>query len=338
MATTLEVSYFNTFWLKRLKNINQYQQRNGDGTIPTIPILGQLGGGITTGTPTNPESDLGYVISNDTSATEVPGSANIFEDWYIEEARIKGGFNNTSVDFGVKAYIVEEEASQTRRQSSLIYSGVYNAKNGINNTNEFPIGEEISRSVDPASGSIQKLYAENTNLVIFQERKVNRAPIDKDVIFTQEGQPLGANSVNQFGQPVVIGTPTAFEGNFGISRDPGSFAVYGYNKYFTDRDRSVVMQLGPNGLTEISNFGMIDYFRDSLNTAGEITGGYDVYNKNYVLTINNIEKPTVVFDDLINGWVSFMSYVPELSTSLRGNYYTFKNNGLWKHNVLGEYN
>ena len=35
---------------------------------------------------TNPESDLGYVISNDASAVEVPGSANIFEDWYIEEA------------------------------------------------------------------------------------------------------------------------------------------------------------------------------------------------------------------------------------------------------------
>ena len=95
------------------------------------------------------------------------------------------------------------------------------------------------------------------------------------------------------------------------------------------------MQLGPNGLTEISNFGMIDYFRDQLKQDGEIIGGYDVYNKNYVCTI---ESQTVVFDDLINGWVSFMSYVPELSTSLRGNYYTFKNNALWKHNEGFVYN
>lgn len=325
MATTLEVSYFNTFWLKRLKNINQYQEREADGTL----IAAGIGGGITTGTP-DPATGEGYVIPV-TGSTEP--SANIYEDWFVEEARIKGGFNNTSVDFGVKAYIVEEEASQTRRQSSLIYSGVYNAKNGINNTNEFPIGEDITRSVDPASGSIQKLYAENTNLVIFQERKVNRAPIDKDVIFTQEGQPLNSNS------RLVIGTPTAFEGNFGISRDPGSFAVYGYNKFFTDRDRGVVMQLGPNGLTEISNFGMIDYFRDQLALDGlsldTIIGGYDVYQKNYVCTIAG---QTVVFDDLINGWVSFMSYVPELSTSLRGNYYTFKNNALWKHNEGINYN
>ena len=85
MATTLEVSYFNTFWLKRLKNINQYQQRDGDGTIPVPPALvtGQLGGGITTGTP-DPLTGEGYVISNDVSSALVPGSANIFEDWYIE--------------------------------------------------------------------------------------------------------------------------------------------------------------------------------------------------------------------------------------------------------------
>ena len=172
MATTLEVSYFNTFWLKRLKNINQYQEREADGTL----LAAGIGGGITTGTP-DPVTGEGYVIPA-TGSTEP--SANIYEDWFVEESRIKGGFNNTSVDFGVKAYIVEEEASQTRRQSSLIYSGVYNAKNGINNTNEFPIGEDITRSVDPSSGSIQKLYAENTNLVIFQERKVNRAPTDRD--------------------------------------------------------------------------------------------------------------------------------------------------------------
>ena len=184
MATTLEVSYFNTFWMKRLKNYTIYQERQPDGTVDIE------GGGITTGTP-DLVTGAGYVDSN------------VFEDWYIEESRIKGGFNNTSVDFGNKAYIVEEEDRQTRRQSSIIYSGVYNAKNGINNTNQFPIGEEITRSVDPASGSIQVLFAENTNLLILQERKVNRAPIDKDVIFTQEGLPVTADSTK------VVGTPSA---------------------------------------------------------------------------------------------------------------------------------
>ena len=76
---------------------------------------------------------------------------------------------------------------------------------------------------------------------------------------------------------------------------------------------------------------MIDYFRDNLNRGGEITGGYDVFNKNYVLTINSTSKPTVVFDDIINGWVSFVSYVPQLMTSSQGEFYTFKNNAVWLH-------
>ena len=323
MATTLEVSYFNTFWMKRLKNFTKYQEREPDGTL----LAGNFGG-TTTGTP-DLVTGAGYIESN------------VYEDWYIEESRIKGGFNNTSVDFGNKAYIVEEEEKQTRRQSSIIYSGVYNAKNGINNTNQFPIGEDITRSVDPASGSIQVLFAENTNLVILQERKVNRAPVDKDVIFTQEGLPLSANAVDKSGKPIVVGTPSAFEGNFGISRDPGSFAVYGYNKYFTDRDRGVVMQLGPNGLNPISNYGMIDYFRDRLATDLPITGAYDVYNKNYTLTIGdrNTVTPTIVFDDVINGWVSRMDYFPEKSTSSRGIYYSFKNQAIWQHNAdFSEYN
>jgi hypothetical protein len=314
MATTLEVSYFNTFWLKRLKNFTQFQEREPDGTVKAGDT-----GGTTTGTP-DITTGTGYIESN------------VFEDWFVEESRIEGGFNNTSVDFGNKAYIVEEEDAQTRRQSSLIYSGVYNARNGINNTNQFPIGEEITRSVDPSSGSIQKLHAENTNLIILQERKVNRAPVDKDVIFTQEGLPITADAKN------VIGTPTSFEGNFGISRDPGSFAVYGYNKYFTDRDRGVVMQLGPNGLNPISNYGMIDFFRDKLATNLPITAGYDVYNKNYTLSIGETAASqdilaTTTFDDIINGWVSRLNYLPELSTSSRGIYYTFKNKGIWKQNA-----
>jgi len=313
MATTLEVSYFNTFWLKRLKNFTQFQEREPDG------VIDGEGGGLTDGNP-DLITGKGYIESN------------VFEDWYVEEARIEGGVNNTTVDFGNKAYIVEDEDAHTRRESSLIYSGVYNAKNGINNTNQFPIGEDITRSVDPSSGSIQKLHAENTNLVILQERKVNRAPVDKDVIFTQEGLPLSTDAIN------VIGTPTSFEGNFGISRDPGSFAVYGYNKYFTDRDRGVVMQLGPNGLNPISNYGMIDFFRDRLATNLPITAGYDVYNKNYTLSIGETAASqdilaTITFDDIINGWVSRLNYLPELSTSSRGIYYTFKNKGIWQQNA-----
>ena len=150
MATTLEVSYFNTFWLKRLKNKTQFRELTN---TPDPDTIYERGGGTTTGTPDLATGE-GYI------------NPNVYEDWFIEESRIRGGFNNTSIDFGNKAYIVEESDVQERRQNAIIYSGVINSKTGINNTNQFPIGEDITRAVDPASGSIQKLHAENTNLII----------------------------------------------------------------------------------------------------------------------------------------------------------------------------
>ncbi len=312
MAITLEVSYFNSFWLKRLKNYP----------------------GTTLGTTRDNGGD-GYV------------EPNVNEDWYIEEARIRGGYNNTTVDFGVKAYIVEDDPDKQSRPNSLIYSGIFNSRTGTNNTNQFPTGEDITRTVDPISGSIQKLYSENTNLIILQERKVNRALIDKDAIYTAEGQPVTAST------NLVIGQVQAFEGNFGISNDPGSFAVYGYNKYWTDKDRGAVLRLGGSGIEEISNNGMIDWFRDELgnvNTAsGVIKGVYDVYNKNYTLSLQNppgcpgvpvagIKQSTLAFDEISNGWVSFYTYIPEDFKSNVGNLYSWYNARIWKHYQTNDYN
>ena len=160
MPVTLEIGYFNSYFLKKLQN---------NPTTVTYTAL------VTWDAANN----LGSV-----------SSANQDEDWYIEESRIRGGYNNTSTDLGVKAYIVEDVDAQQTRGNSLIYSGVYNSRTGINQTNQFSVAQDITRSVDPVGGTIQKLFAEDTNLVIFQERKVNIALIDKDAIYTAEGQPI----------------------------------------------------------------------------------------------------------------------------------------------------
>ena len=93
---------------------------------------------------------------------------------------------------------------------------------------------DITRTVDPAKGTIQLLYAEDTNLIIFQEYKVNRALIDKDAIYTAEGQPLTTSS------NLVIGQVQSYAGEYGIATNPESFAVYGYRKYFTENNIKVI--------------------------------------------------------------------------------------------------
>ena len=252
--------------------------------------------------------------------------ANADKNWYIEESRIRGGYNNTSVDYGVKAYLVEDTNRASILGSGLIYSGIYNSRTDFNNTNQFPVDQNITRGLDPSNGTIQKLYAEDTNLIVFQENKVSKALIDKDAIYSAEGSAITTSGAQ------VIGQIVPYAGNYGISKNPESFAVYGYRKYFTDKSRNAVLRLSRDGITEISAYGMKDFFRDNLinldtaNSKGKAVGGFDVHNKNYVVSLqsgnSNIEFKTLAFDDSVNGWVSFYSYKPSFSFSLKNKFYT----------------
>ena len=317
MATSIEISYFNSFWLKQVLDLDAapvwpkgYPYNTGDAAPYNYP-----------GDPNN-----GGAIAGDNS-------------WFVEESRIRGGYNNTQLDLGVKAYIVEEEPNQQHRSNALIYSGIFNSRTGINNTNQFSIGESITKAVDPANGSIQKLYAEDTNLIVFQENKVSRALIDKDAIYSAEGSAAITST------PLVIGQIVPYAGNYGISKNPESFAVYGYQKYFADKNRNAVLRLSMDGITEISSYGMLDYFRDNLSNVGEngrLIGGYDIHNKNYTLSIQttpawqeNEDSPsnyaTLTFDELVKGWNSFFTYKPTFVTSLKNKFYSFKNGYIYQH-------
>jgi hypothetical protein len=254
MATTIEISYFNSFWMKTL---NREDSANPEGSVtPVWP----------NGYPYNRDAPAG--IGPIGILDPFPGGASATTDgfninWFIEESRIRGGYNNTQVDLGVKAYLVEEEPQQQHRFNSLIYSGIYNSRTGINNTNEFSVSKDITKSLDPAYGSIQKLFAEDTNMTVLQESKVSRALIDKDAIYSAEG---GGSLTSS---SAVIGQITPYLGEYGISKNPESFAYYGFQKYFTDKDRGAVLRLSRDGITEISNYGMLDYFRDNLATLDE---------------------------------------------------------------------
>ena len=299
----IEVKYFNSFILRKVIAPNDFPAWNGSRGDRTYPAI-----------------------------DNVAASSN---NWAVEESRIRGGYNNTSVELGVKAYLVENEPNAQRRLNSMIYSGIFNSRTGVNNTNVFSIGEDITKSVNPANGSIQKIYAENTNLTIFQESKISKALIDKDAIYSAEGGGTVTSS------NLVIGAIQPYKGNFGISRNPESFAVYGYRKYFTDKDRNAVLRLSNDGLTEISNYGMSDYFRDQLSAldqtnplrAGKAVGGWDIHNKQYVISLQPASGSysTLSFDDNVKGFPSFFSYKPDHIVSLKNNYYTVKDGSLYVH-------
>jgi len=395
------IKYFNSFVLK--KNVNDVTSGNA-AYQPVFP-----------GLPSNPD---GYPTfgANASDVADIIGDGG--RNWIIEEARIRGGYNNTSTSYGPKAYLVETSNEQSVRTNALIYSGVYNSRTNLNETNVFSVGEEITKAVDPNYGSIQKLHALDSNLAIFQENKVSSALIDKDAIYSAEGTG-SVTSTN-----LVIGQITPYVGEYGISNNPESFAYYGYRRYFTDKYRNAVMRLSRDGLTEISQYGMSTFFREefakinsnfkeftftaviagfganpaklTLNPSNVLTnlekgmlvsipqtsgspisatitgivntnilylsndpgtpsvgqnatftkfikdrllGGWDIHNKNYVVSIQDKSEDTVTpdtystlsFEDDINGWTSFFTYEPNFAGSLKSKYYSFYDAEIYEH-------
>jgi hypothetical protein len=374
MAATLEIKYFNSFWLKKMKTVTDVVNTSGKVDEPgaigddfiileeTNPKI-NVGQKITWSSGINTRTNFVYSVDGVTVYLTTPldailpattdltfGPLSDFtyipaayaeaetenEDWYIEEARIRGGYNNTTVDFGVKAYIVDDVAKQQHLANSMIYSGIFNSRTGVNRTNEFSVGVDITKAVDPANGSIQKLFAEDTNLIIFQEGKVSQALIDKNAIYSAEGSPITTSSAQ------VIGQIQAYSGNYGISTNPESFAMYGYRKYFTDRTKNAVLRLSQDGITEISAYGMLDYFRDNLSNvsnSGFVAGGWDMHNKQYVLSMQFPTRDryeTLAFDEDTKGWVSRYSYKPDNIKSLRNQMFTFNKGNIWRHYVSSE--
>ena len=254
-------------------------------------------------------------------------NVRMFSSAYVQESRIEGGFNEPYIDNGITGYVVDNDYEQINRPASIIYSGIINTRTGVDNSNQFPLLEDITRSLDPSNGSIQKLYADTDDLLILQEEKVSRALIDKDIIYTAEGQGLTTAGAR------VISQINGYATNYGIGKNPESFAVYAGRKYFTDKPKGVVLRLSRDGMTEISNYGMRSFFRNTLSDATDVVGMWDIYNKEYVLSLTKpSDSYTIGFDESVNGWSSFYSYLTaEAGGSIDSNFYTFKDAKIYKH-------
>ena len=271
----------------------------------------------------------------------------------VESNRIRDDFNAPTIAKGVKASATLSEPYQEDRLSTgLIYSGIFNSTSGTNELNQFIQALPITKNLDPVYSSIQKLHARDTNLVVFCEDKVLRVYADKDALFNADG------NTNLVSTNRVLGNADAFAGEFGISKNPESFASYGFRAYFTDSNRGVVCRLSNNGIEVISDYGMVDFFADNLSNSSNIMGSFDDDKSSYNVSVCNLTSEwqnkfkgfsksdssinwaeytpndTVLsFKEKTNGWESRKSFSKYGGVSLNDVYYTFEGGEIWEHNI-----
>lgn len=242
----------------------------------------------------------------------------------VESDRIRDDFNAIRIGKGVKVSApLAEQYKEERRSTGLIFSQIFNSISGINRLNQFIQAEAITKDLNPYYGSIQKLHARDSDVIALCEDKCIKILADKDALFNADGSANVTSNANVLGQAIP------YAGEFGISKNPESFATYGFRSYFTDKNRGAVLRLSNDGLTLISEKGMVGYFGDALAASDKIIGSYDDLSDVYNLTLNG---STVSFDEQADGWPTRKSFVPEFGISVNNIYYTFKNGVMWSHN------
>ena len=242
----------------------------------------------------------------------------------VESNRREDDFNAPTIGKGVRvSSTLDTPFKEERRGAGLIYSGIFNSTSGVNQLNQFISGLKITKDLNPVYGTIQKLHARDTDLIALCEDKCFRILADKDALFNADGNTNVTSNANVLGQTIP------YVGEFGISKNPESFAMYGFRAYFTDKARGTVIRLSRDGITEISSKGMTDYFEDKLKSAtGALIGSYDEQASSYNIKIGNEQTS---FKEGVDGWSTRLSYAPEFAISLNNDYYSFKDGEIWEH-------
>lgn len=276
------------------------------------------------------DADIYYEVGKALPIAQV-GNVNTL-DWFncysfgngVESDRIRDDFNAPQMGNGVRvSSTLNEPYKEERRLSSLIFSGIFNSISGVNNTNQFLIAENITKDLNPTYGSIQKLHARDTDLIALLEDKCFKILANKDALFNADGNTNVTSNANVLGQTIP------FVGEYGISKNPESFASFGFRSYFTDKARGAVMRLSRDGITVISDKSMSYYFDQQLKAVTQpLIGSYDEDTGTYNARLNNKQ---LSFLETVDGWTTRLTYAPEGAISLNTEYYTFKDGEIWEH-------
>ena len=246
----------------------------------------------------------------------------------IESTRIGDDFNAPEMGKGVRvSSVLLKPIKEEHKASSLIFSGIINSRSGVNDSNQFLIAENITKDLNSIYGSIQKLSTRGAgaqgDLLTLCEDKCFRILANKDALFNADG------NANLTSTNTVLGQAIPFAGEYGISKNPESFASFGFRSYFTDKARGAILRLSADGLTDISAKGMSDFFQDKLSTqTGNYIGSYDKNTSAYIIGLGN---ECYSFKEGVDGWNTRLTYKPEMGASLNNIYYTYKTGEIFKH-------
>jgi hypothetical protein len=184
---------------------------------------------------------------------------------------------------------------------------------------------------DKVYGSIQKLRNKGKHLVVFQEIRTGRVLVNEQIL-----SDLAALSAVQKSDQ-VLSDITYYADEFGIAKNPESFAEFANSMYFTDAYRGAVLRLSLDGINKISNYGLHTFFNNRLPKYinSRLWGVYNERFDSYVLSfdiLGVVNDFSIYFHEPSNRWTSLFNFGSQCSVTHGVDIVTFKGGRGWLHN------
>jgi len=252
-----------------------------------------------------------------------------FSDFYVSNFSSNG-----------RANIAAPQAKQLTLPTDIRYSDTYVPNTNINGLSRF-YGDAFD-TYDRVNGSIQKLAVRDNYLMTFQELKTGYIPIEQSIIEDQ-----GGGNPNVAISTKLLNKIRYFAGDYGVGTNPESVARYAGTFYFADPNRNEILRI-KEGIQSISQIGMESYFTSKLvftknKTNAKILGTYDPRNNEYTVSFkytspNEASQQTIAFNENINRWTTFYSFIPDFGGYIFNQYITYQNGNMYTHNTNSVYN
>ena len=246
---------------------------------------------------------------------------------------------------------LDQDAKQVFRRSTAYFSDSYFIDSSVNNINR--IYADSFKDYDQTYGAIKLFHLDGFNLYMFQEYRVGAIPVNKQMVYNQDG----SSSLILSSQ--LLNESRYFDYAGGIGDNPESFCFNQFNQYFVDMQNNAVCKIGGNGIIKISDMGMSSHFTalfsrykniDLSLTGGQTPRFYGSWDENNKLVIFSpetiiatypepdppitISGDTIAFSERSNGWSTKIDFKPSAIIGVFGELISWEpgTGKAWLHN------
>ncbi len=193
---------------------------------------------------------------------------------WLESDSASHFFTSRRHAFG-RPHFVNKYAASNNRSYSITYSDKYNSDSTILNLSNFNLSKSNFMDLPSSHSQIDRIFSNEGYLNVIQGAKASRVPVGKTAVQLATQQDILTTS------DTVLGYPSYYAGDYGTRGLSEASVKHDGRIYFVDSVAKKVIQLGGDGMNDISSIGMDSYFQDNLtNWAKESTKtrlhvGYD---------------------------------------------------------------